>query len=125
MGHPKVLGDLRAIRATGALLIISGLGLHFWTLWTLRYWWVNDQLCTLGPFRRFRHPMYAAWITLISLGIALYLNSWVLLFWVVLLHPIWHRLVKPEEIMMIERFGDDYRVYAERTGRFVPWKLRL
>ena len=68
--------------------------------------------------------MYAAWITFVSLGIAVYFDSWVLLLWVVSMHPIWHRLVIHEEKMMSGRFQNEYRVYAGRTGRFVP-RLRI
>ncbi len=120
MGNPAILLHSAPMKAAGAVLVVIGLGLHFWTVWTLRNWWLKDRLCTLGPFKCFRHPMYAAWITFISLGVALYLNSWVFLFWVVLLHPIWHRLVIQEETMMLENFGDAYRAYAIRTGRFIP-----
>ena len=28
--------------------------------------------------------------------------------------------VDTEEAMMVERFGDDYRSYAHRTGRLIP-----
>ena len=108
------------MRIAGGLLIFAGLVLHFWTMYTLRNWWVKNQLCTTGPFRWFRHPMYAAWITLVSLGVALYFNSWILLIWVVSLHPVWHRLIIGEERVMADHFPDTYHAYAKRTGRFVP-----
>jgi protein-S-isoprenylcysteine O-methyltransferase Ste14 len=67
-----------------------------------------------------RHPMYAAWITFIDLGISLYLNSWIFILWYLLLQPIWHRLMVTEEIMMADTFGSEYQLYVERTGRFFP-----
>jgi protein-S-isoprenylcysteine O-methyltransferase Ste14 len=111
------------IKTVGIVMVILGLGLHFWSFSTLRNWWVDDKLCTSGPFKHFRHPMYAAWITFICPGFALYLNSWFYLFWVLLLHLFWHKLVKKEEIIMIDTFGDIYKDYAKRTGRFFP-KMR-
>jgi protein-S-isoprenylcysteine O-methyltransferase Ste14 len=111
---------LTQVKYFGIALVILGLGLHMWSFWTLRNWWANDKLCTKGPFKYFRHPMYAAWITFISPGIALYLNSWVYFIWVLLLHPIWHKLVKKEESTMINTFGDIYKDYARQTGRFIP-----
>ena len=117
-GHPVLLRDATPLRVSGVVLVVIGLGLHFWSFRTLQNWWANDRLCTFGPFAYFRHPMYAAWITFIFLGVALYLNSWIFLFWIVLLHPIWHRLVAKEEKMMLETFGDEYRAYAAQTGRF-------
>ena len=108
------------MKIIGIVLVIFGLGLHFLSFFTLRSWWVDDKLCTMGPFKHFRHPMYAAWITFICPGVALYLNSWFYLFWVLLLHLLWHKLVKEEEIIMTDTFGDKYKNYALRTGRFFP-----
>ncbi|MBI9086300.1 MAG: isoprenylcysteine carboxylmethyltransferase family protein [Desulfobacterales bacterium] len=120
LGHLQITPHTRAIGAGGVALILSGLGLHGWTMKTLQNWWQNDQLCTRGPFRFFRHPMYAAWISVICSGAALILNSWVLVLWVAALHLIWHRLVPYEENMMRKRFGNAYDAYADRTGRFFP-----
>jgi polar amino acid transport system substrate-binding protein len=119
-----VRGNSLLMKMVGTGLIILGLGLHGWSFSTLRRWWSNDQLCTTGPFRFFRHPMYAAWITLICPGVALILNSWLAVLWIFILHPIWHQLAKREEKKMLAMFGDDYRNYARQTGRFIP-KNRL
>jgi len=32
--------------------------------------------------------------------------------------------VKPEEDMLLDRFGDEYKEYMTRTGRFLPKLLR-
>ena len=98
----------------------GGLALHAWSFTTLRQWWVGDRLCTRGPFRLVRHPMYAAWITLIAPGVALMLNRWIFVLCLAALHPVWHALVQREECIMESLFGDVYRDYAARTGRFLP-----
>ena len=123
-GHAAILANPAPLKIVGAVLAVIGLGLHFWTMWQLRKWWGKDELCTAGPFKWFRHPMYAAWITFILPAFALYLNSWIVLFFVALLHPIWGKLVSREEKMMLEKFPDKYGEYAAQTGRFFPriWK---
>lgn len=120
IGRPILMVHDAPMKALGIVLAILGLGLHFWSFWTLRHWWADGKLCTMGPFRYFRHPMYAAWITFVSSGVALYLNSWVYFLWLLLLHPIWHILVNKEEAAMMDAFGDRYGEYARRTGRFTP-----
>lgn len=120
IGYPKLMNNAVPLRYIASALFILGLSLHFWTMFTLRNWWKKGRLCTQGPFKYLRHPMYAAWITFITLGLALTLNSWVILLWSVILHPIWHLLVVKEEKMAEDVFGDQYRKYFSQRGRFIP-----
>jgi protein-S-isoprenylcysteine O-methyltransferase Ste14 len=108
------------MRWIGGLLILCGLGMHAWSFMTLRQWWVESRLCTRGPFRFVRHPMYAGWINLIVPGVVLILNRWSYVLWLVALHPLWHALVRREERVMERHFGEVYRRYAAHTGRFLP-----
>ncbi len=117
---PTTLANPTLLKVIGVILIMIGLVLNFWSMWILRNWWNKDELCTTGPFRWFRHPMYAAWITFMLPGFAFYLNSWIILLFVILLHPIWYLLVIREENMMLEKYRDAYRVYAAQTGKFLP-----
>jgi len=119
----QITGNMSFIKIVGVILIITGLGLHIWSFFTLRNWWTDDMLCINGPFKYFRHPMYAAWISFLCPGLALYLNSWMYLLWVLMLHLLWNNIVKLEEIKMTDTFGDVYKNYAKRTGRFFPRML--
>ena len=124
VGRPAIADRADWRYAAAVVLILSGAGLHVWSFVTLRHWWRHDRLCTRGPFRFVRHPMYSAWITLVAGGAALATNSWIMLAGPVLLHLLWHRLVPWEEKMMDTVFGRTYREYAARTGRFLPrWRL--
>jgi protein-S-isoprenylcysteine O-methyltransferase Ste14 len=77
--HPAILANPAPIKIIGGVLVVIGLGLYFWSVWTIKNWWVRDELCTMGPFKWFRHPMCAAWITFILPAVALYMNSWIIL----------------------------------------------
>jgi protein-S-isoprenylcysteine O-methyltransferase Ste14 len=120
LGCPKLMNNPVPLRCIALTLIGLGLYLHSWAFFTLRNWWRRDSLCTKGPFRYLRHPMYSAWITFVSFGFALILNSWIILFWSIVLHPIWHLLVVKEEKMLENIFGSQYRKYSSQTGRFIP-----
>jgi protein-S-isoprenylcysteine O-methyltransferase Ste14 len=80
----------------------------------------EHQLITDGVFRFIRHPMYAAHI-LWALATPLILTNWIAGFSMLVpqLAQYWLR-VKAEEGMMLERFGEQYRQYMERTGRLLP-----
>jgi protein-S-isoprenylcysteine O-methyltransferase Ste14 len=96
-------------------------------VWSFRSLPVSQRgrgLCTQGAYRWVRHPLYASFISVGAPGVAVYLNQWTGLLWVVALHLLWHLVISFEEKGMVVQFGDEYLVYAKRTGRFVPrlWK---
>ncbi len=79
----------------------------------------EHTLVTTGPYGWVRHPMYSV---LMAFMIGSSLTSANLLFAVLTLLSVivLLRRVGREEAMMLERFGDQYRRYASRTGRFLP-----
>jgi len=38
--------------------------------------------------------------------------------------PGYFKIVEKEENMLIERFGDEYKEYQRKTGRFLPYIFR-
>ncbi len=80
----------------------------------------GQRLVTEGVYHRIRHPMYAAhWLW--SIAQLLLLHNWVAgLASVVCFIPFTWLRVTAEEKMMLESFGEEYRVYMQRTGRFLP-----
>lgn len=79
----------------------------------------DHDLVTTGPFRWVRHPLYTSG-TVFFASLSLLAANWFmglagLSAFVMLLV----RLPK-EEQELIERFGDEYRDYMKRTGRFLP-----
>ncbi len=79
----------------------------------------DAQLVTTGPYRWIRHPMYAFGL-IWFLAIVLLTASW---FIAVAGAAGFSFLVircRREETNLIEKFGDEYRAYMRRTGRFFP-----
>ena len=79
----------------------------------------SHTLVTSGPYRWIRHPIYTtyfAWTVSFFLLTANGFIGLVLLAMSILLAS----RVEGEEAMLLERFGDEYRVYMQRTGRFLP-----
>lgn len=93
------------------------LGKNFNTTLHLRE---DHTLVTAGPYRWVRHPMYTS---LFMLTLALLLASANLLVGLPalggLLVIVINRVGREEKVMQ-EQFGDDYRQYMQRTGRFLP-----
>ncbi len=80
----------------------------------------EHELITSGVYRRVRHPMYSA-IFLFTIAQGLLLPNW-LAGWGALLAfaALYLVRVSGEEQLMIDAFGDEYRGYAERSGRVFP-----
>ena len=80
----------------------------------------EHTLVTDGPYRWVRHPMYAV-LYIHFIAILLLTGNWFIggVFLVAQTLIIARRL-KNEETAMIEKFGDGYRQYMRRTGRFLP-----
>jgi protein-S-isoprenylcysteine O-methyltransferase Ste14 len=76
-----------------------------------------------GPYRWVRHPMYSATFlavvgfTLLSANWFIGLTGVIALALLVVRTPV-------EERLLIEKFGDQYRQYMKRTGRFFPRAMR-
>ena len=114
------------LRWTGVGLgLIAGLLL----VWTLRNLGKNltdtvvtrkeHTLVTTGPYRWMRHPFYT------SVAFAVLANSFAAANWFLfvtggLVFVLQAIRTRKEDENLIARFGDDYRNYMQRTGRFVP-----
>ena len=80
----------------------------------------EQKLVTEGIYRTLRHPIYTA-MFLFTIAQALLLQNWLAgLGGLLSFIPIYLMRVPREEQMMIDHFGDQYRDYMRKTGRFFP-----
>ena len=80
----------------------------------------GHSLVTQGVFRYIRHPMYAAH-GLWAIAQALLLQNGIAgLAMLATFMPLYIQRVPREEQMMLEHFGEEYRLYMNRTGRVIP-----
>ena len=78
-----------------------------------------SQLVTSGIFRHTRNPMYLG-LTLLLIGVAaLFANAWLLLGPVVFVAYTLRFQIMPEEQVMLEKFGAEYRAYQLRVRRWI------
>jgi len=73
---------------------------------------------TRGVYRISRHPIYlSGFLLYVSMGIAC--ASWVLLLLAVAWIVLWNIVVPAEERFLLEKYGDAYRKYMDRTPRWI------
>jgi protein-S-isoprenylcysteine O-methyltransferase Ste14 len=106
----------------GTVLLLTGLPLFTVGAYlTGRYVYAKPPterpLLQKGPYRFIRHPIYLAFI-LVAAGFILLALNLVMLPLVYVFTAI--RYPEKEEPELIKLYGDTYREYQKRTGRFLP-----
>ncbi|MFN3545202.1 MAG: methyltransferase family protein [Thiobacillus sp.] len=110
----------------GWLLIGVGLALFIWTLvtfarhrTTVNPYKAATSLCTGGPFRFSRNPIYLGDWFLLG-GISLLMHTvWPLLFAPLIWLLLRYGVIRHEEAHLEARFGEDYRAYKARVRRWL------
>jgi protein-S-isoprenylcysteine O-methyltransferase Ste14 len=112
----------------GFLLFLGGLILRWYSIGYLgRYFTVDvsisaeHKLIESGPYRYIRHPTYTGAL-LAFLGLGFCFGNWLSILFLTL--PIiaaflWR--IGVEERALLQALGQNYRAYAERTRRLIPF----
>jgi protein-S-isoprenylcysteine O-methyltransferase Ste14 len=116
----------RWLRLTGIPVAATGVSLF---AWMFRHLGLNvtstsmprsdATLVTSGPYRWVRHPMYSAALLMVVAASLLSDNLIVLCGGVAMVVLLAARS-RIEEQRLIEKFGEAYRAYQRKTGRFFP-----
>ncbi len=80
----------------------------------------EHTLVTHGPYRFVRHPLYAGLLPF-TLSLTLLAANWFVCGMSLAVYVLLVIRTKKEEENLVARFGDAYRDYMARTGRFLPW----
>lgn len=109
--------------------IVTGMLCSFMMYWTLSSLGKNltdtvvtraeATLVTHGPYRWVRHPFYVT-VALLMASVTVLAANWLIGAGSVLVLGLLAVRTPKEEQMLIERFGQQYRDYMAKTGRFVP-----
>ena len=77
-----------------------------------------DEPVIKGIYRYSRHPLYLAQY-LIFIGVGIACASWVFLLFSILFTSMQHALTIPEERTCVDRYGDVYREYMNKTAKYI------
>jgi len=128
---PLAPATVAVLRATGTVMVLAATALMLAAQLDLGASWrvgidegARPGLVTGGLYRYSRNPIYVAMLTAL-LGFALLLPSWISLGLLVGAGLGIRRHVRDEEAYLARTYGEEYRRYAARVGRFVPGVGRL
>ena len=79
----------------------------------------SHTLVVHGPYRWIRHPLYGA-VALLTVATAVVTANWFLFACGFMVLSLLIVRTRTEEANLVARFGDGYRGYMARTGRFLP-----
>ncbi|ASJ01150.1 methyltransferase family protein [Thermococcus gorgonarius] len=103
----------------GIFLMAIGVALWLFCYFQVSRAYAKGELLTTGCYSKVRHPIYSIWGFLILPGFSLVVGGFMLalpiVYWLSVLV-----FIGEEEQALEERFGDEWRRYAERTPRFIP-----
>jgi protein-S-isoprenylcysteine O-methyltransferase Ste14 len=116
-----------ALQTSGLILWMLGMAVLVWASRVMGRHLAIDglaedhDLVTHGPYRYLRHPVYASFAA-IAIGTTLVFRSYVMLGLSVMMVVTGRWWANAEERLLAssQGFGDAYRTYAARTGRFFP-----
>ena len=116
------------LRIVGFVLGLISLGFWTWTQAVLGTQWSaqlqlreNHNLVTRGPYNQIRHPIYTSLFVYVTSLVLLTANiAFAVL--AVLVIAVFSIRVPKEEEMMIKVFGEEYKTYMQRTGKYFPKK---
>jgi protein-S-isoprenylcysteine O-methyltransferase len=110
------------------LLFLGGLILRWYSIGYLgRYFTVDvsisaeHKLIDSGPYRHIRHPTYTGAL-LAFVGLGFCFRNWLsILFLTVPIIAAFLWRIGVEERVLLQALGQNYRAYAERTRRLIPF----
>jgi protein-S-isoprenylcysteine O-methyltransferase Ste14 len=109
----------------GLVLHAMAIGFMFWAFTVHTSWNIqprlepDHQLCTIGPYAYVRHPIYLAF-DLLGLGAAIWVPSPLVIPGALLLIIGGDLRARAEEVVLTQKFGDQYRSYMSRVSRAIP-----
>ncbi len=114
---------LNAAHVIGMLLILGGLGVFFAGAIPI-YWskFRKGGAVTGGLYSFIRHPQYVG-LAITGVGAALVWPRFLVLVTLVVMILLYTLLAESEEQRCVDRYGDAYREYQRRTGRFLPKRI--
>lgn len=115
------------LRWLGVAVALTGFGLMQWAQNALGKNWSDTpvqlkehSLTRSGPYRWVRHPIYTAFLLILSSPLLITANWLIGLSWMLMTYLDVSTRIRAEEGMLQKEFGQSFEAYKERTGRLIP-----
>ncbi|NEO89535.1 MAG: isoprenylcysteine carboxylmethyltransferase family protein [Moorea sp. SIO3G5] len=123
-------------------LILGFMGLSIYISSLVLFWWavkttkdkplslcyshdLPNHIVTTGPYKVIRNPFYTSYLLPGVAGILVTNQLWLILTVVVMFVPYYKVARQEESKFLASSFADEYKVYKESTGMFLPKLFRF
>jgi len=103
---------------TGLPVALLGLAIYTMTIASFATTPLDREVMAKGPFRYSRHPMYLS-SSLAYIGVGIACASWLFLLLTIAYAVLSLISAIPEERFLLQKYGDAYREYMNRTPRYI------
>jgi protein-S-isoprenylcysteine O-methyltransferase Ste14 len=115
----------QTVEVTGWVFVLAGLALAYWGIFTFTRRrtaiYPNRDASTLvveGPYRFTRNPMYSGMILAYTGGCGVVSTLWPMLLLPFAVMTLYVLVIRREERHLTEAFGESFRDYQRRVGRW-------
>ena len=103
--------------ACGAALFTLGAAMRTWAAGHIRK---REVLAMTGPYAHTRNPLYFGSFLMACGGLVMGRNGWLAAAFLLIAVPVYHVVIRKEEILLAGIFGEVFAGYMREVPRFFP-----
>jgi protein-S-isoprenylcysteine O-methyltransferase Ste14 len=103
--------------AAGAAFLAAGAAMRTWAAGHIRK---REALAVTGPYAHTRNPLYFGSFLMACGALVMGRNPWLAAAFLVVAVPVYHVVIRKEEVLLAGIFGEAYRAYTREVPRFLP-----
>jgi protein-S-isoprenylcysteine O-methyltransferase len=127
--NSRFLPDIDAVALAAVAMTAGGIAFAVWARFVLGRNWSSQvtvkrehELVRRGPYKLVRHPIYSG-VLLALLGTAIAIGELRGLIAFGLFLAGWWLKARVEEVVLVEQFGEQYRIYQSEVKALIPFVL--
>lgn len=103
--------------AAGALFFVAGAVIRTWAAGHIRK---REVLAVTGPYAHTRNPLYFGSFLMACGALVMARNAWLVVAFLLIAVPVYHVVIRKEELLLAGIFGEAFADYTREVPRFIP-----